>query len=97
MDLSACIASCVWRRSCGVRAPFSRSSSALKSAATHQPLSSTIHHTPTHQVLGVPADGASAVRKAVQPIIDWLHEAESDDSDSDDDDAEEEEEGGSDE
>jgi hypothetical protein len=48
-------------------------------------------------VLGVPADGASAVRKAVQPIIDWLHEAESDDSDSDDDDAEEEEEGGSDE
>lgn len=29
------------------------------------------------QVLGVPADAASSVRKAVQAIIDWLEEASS--------------------
>jgi hypothetical protein len=29
------------------------------------------------QVLGVPADAAASVRKAVQAIIDWLEEASS--------------------
>jgi len=29
------------------------------------------------QLLGVPAESAAAVRKAVQPLIDWLEEASS--------------------
>jgi hypothetical protein len=39
------------------------------------------------QVLGVPADAAAGVRKSVQPIIDWLEaassEEESEEEDSD--------------
>jgi hypothetical protein len=43
-------------------------------------------HTATQrrQVLGVPPEGASAVRMAVQPIVDWLQEAESDGSSEED-------------
>eukprot|EP00879_Flechtneria_rotunda_P006464 GHRR01006793.1.p1 GENE.GHRR01006793.1~~GHRR01006793.1.p1 ORF type:complete len:331 (+),score=124.63 GHRR01006793.1:1592-2584(+) len=35
------------------------------------------------KVLDVPADGAASVRKAVQPVIDWLQEAESDEEEDD--------------
>lgn len=38
------------------------------------------------QVLGVPAESAAAVRKAVQPLIDWLEEASSEESDEEEDD-----------
>ena len=37
------------------------------------------------QVLGVPADAAAALRKAVQPIIDWLEEASSEEESDEDD------------
>jgi hypothetical protein len=33
-------------------------------------------------VLGVPADGAAAVRAAAKPFVEWLEEAESDEEDS---------------
>lgn len=40
------------------------------------------------KVLGVPADGAAAVRKGVAPVVEWLHEAESDEEDEEDDEEE---------
>jgi len=43
------------------------------------------------KVLGVSPDEASAVRKGVAQVVQWLQEAESDEDDEDDDEEEDEE------
>jgi hypothetical protein len=42
------------------------------------------------KVLGVLPPSAAAVRKGVQPVVDWLEEAESDEEDEEEEEEEEE-------